>query len=185
MTDQKSRVLTIPNLITLVRIFLIPVFAVALFYQYYDYALVLFVAAALTDFFDGLVARLIKQKTRLGAFLDAFADKALLITSFIILSLYGWISEWLVICVIGRDLVITLGWLLLILTSNSPRVGTILSGKVAIASQLILISYVMLAVNLPELPDHAPEIAEWIVAALTVLSGIQYLYRGLIQRDGR
>jgi cardiolipin synthase (CMP-forming) len=180
MMNLLSQAGTIPNMISLLRIILIPFFVVALVYQRYDYALAFFVTAALSDMLDGMVARLANQKTRLGAFLDAFADKALLITSFIILSMYGWISQWLAICVISRDLVIMLGWVMLTFVSRNPRVGTILTGKIAIASQLVLISYVMLAVNIPELPDHSPYYAEWIVAALTVFSGLDYIYRGLV-----
>lgn len=170
-------------MITLVRIILIPVFVAAVVHGHYGYALFFFVTAALSDMLDGMVARRTNQKTRLGAFLDAFADKALLITSFIICSVYGWISQWLTVCVLGRDLVITLGWVLLTLMSRHTKVGTIMSGKIAIASQLVLISYVMLALNVAELPDRPPDFAEWIVAALTVFSGIQYVYRGVI-RDG-
>ena len=183
MTNLISQAATIPNMITLVRIILIPVFVAALVYQHYGYALVLFLVAALSDLFDGLVARLVNQKTKLGAFLDAFADKALLITSFIVCSVYGWISQWLVICIIGRDIVISIGWILMTFMARNANVGTILSGKIAIASQLVLISYVMLAVNLSELPDRAPAFAEWIVVALTVFSGFQYIYRGIFQNE--
>jgi cardiolipin synthase (CMP-forming) len=182
--DLLSQAGNIPNMITLVRIILIPIFVIALVYQSYEYALVLFVIAALSDMLDGMIARLTNQKTKLGAFLDPLADKALLLTSFIILSVYGWISPWLAICVISRDIFVVMGWLLLALISRDAKVGAIMSGKIAIASQLILISYVLLAVNLPELPDHAPEFAEWIVAALTVFSGLQYIYRVLIRDDG-
>jgi cardiolipin synthase (CMP-forming) len=174
---------SIPNMITLVRIVLIPIFVIALVYQNYEYALVLFVIAALSDMLDGMIARLANQKTKLGALLDPLADKALLLTSFIILSVYGWISPWLAICVISRDLIVVMGWALLTLISRDMKVGTTMAGKIAIASQLILISYVMLAVNLPELPDHAPDFAEWIVAALTVFSGLQYIYRTLMRDD--
>jgi cardiolipin synthase len=139
------------------------------------------VIASLTDMLDGLAARLTDQKTKLGAFLDPLADKVLLLTSFILFSVYGWISTWLTICVISRDLIVIMGWLLLCLTSNDTRVAPTLAGKAAIASQLILIAYVLLAINLPELPDRSPDFAEWIVAALTIFSGVQYVYRGLTQ----
>jgi cardiolipin synthase (CMP-forming) len=181
MTNLLSQAATIPNIITLVRIILIPMFVMAIVYHHYGYALVFFVIAALSDLLDGWAARLTNQKTKLGAFLDAFADKVLLITSFIVCSVYGWISQWVVICVIGRDLVISIGWFLMTFMSRSTNVGTILSGKIAIASQLILISYVMLSINLSELPDRAPDFAEWIVVALTVFSGFQYIYRGIFQ----
>jgi cardiolipin synthase len=184
MTGILAQAGTVPNMITLVRIILIPAFVIALMNQRYEYALAFFVVAALSDMLDGMVARLIKQKTRLGAFLDAFADKALLITAFITMAAYGWFSEWFVICLISRDLVITLGWVALTVMAQDRKVGTITSGKIAIALQLILISYVVLALNVSGLPDHAPVFAEWTVAAVTVFSGLQYIYRGVVG-DGR
>jgi cardiolipin synthase len=179
MMTLLSQVKNIPNMITLTRIVLIPVFVTALVYQHYDWALALFVIASLTDMLDGFTARLIDQKTKLGAFLDPLADKVLLLTSFILFSVYGWISTWLAICVISRDLMVVMGWLLVCLTSNDTKVAPTMAGKAAIASQLILLAYVLLAINLPELPDHSPEFAEWIVAGLTIYSGLQYIYRGL------
>jgi cardiolipin synthase len=179
MTKSLAQLKNIPNMITLTRIVLIPVFVTALVYQHYDWALGLFVIASLTDMLDGFMARLTDQKTKLGAFLDPLADKVLLLTSFILFAVYGWVSTWLTICVISRDLIVVMGWVLVCLTSNDSRVAPTMAGKAAIASQLILIAYVLLAINLPELPDHSPEFAEWIVAALTIYSGLQYIYRGL------
>jgi cardiolipin synthase (CMP-forming) len=183
MKKTLAQVRNIPNMITLARIVIIPIFVTALVYQRYEYALALFLVAGLTDMLDGLLARLTDQKTKLGAFLDPLADKILLLTSFILFSVYGWISSWLTICVISRDLIVTMGWLLLSITSKDVTVAPTMAGKTAIASQLILIAYVLLAVNLPELPDHSPLFAEWIVAALTIYSGLQYIYHGLFQ-DG-
>ena len=181
MKNSLAQLKNIPNMITLTRIVLIPVFVTALVYQHYDWALALFVIASLTDMLDGFMARLTNQKTRLGAFLDPLADKVLLLTSFILFSVFGWISTWLAICVISRDLIVVMGWVLLCLTSSDSRVAPTMAGKAAIASQLILIAYVLLAINLPELPDHSPEPAEWIVAGLTIFSGLQYIHRALIR----
>ncbi|HTZ19178.1 MAG TPA: CDP-alcohol phosphatidyltransferase family protein [Dissulfurispiraceae bacterium] len=183
MTALTSQFISIPNLITFARIILIPVFVTALVYQRYDYALALFVVASLTDMLDGLMARLTDQKTKLGAFLDPLADKVLLLTSFILFSVYGWVPTWLTITVISRDLTVTLGWLLLYLTSDITRVEPTFIGKTAIASQLLLIAYVLLAINLPSLPDEAPKLFMWIVAGLTIVSGLQYVYRGLTQNE--
>jgi|WetSurMetagenome_2_1015567.scaffolds.fasta_scaffold02389_10 cardiolipin synthase (CMP-forming) len=183
MKKLLSQARNIPNMITIARIVLVPAFVTALLYQNYEYALIIFVVAGLSDMLDGQVARRTGQKTKLGAFLDPLADKALLLTSFILFSVYGWISLWLAICVISRDLIIMMGWLLMSLTFKDLSVATSMTGKTAIASQMVLISYVLLAVNLPGLADRAPDFAEWIVAALTVFSGVQYIYRGL-NRNG-
>ena len=77
-------VLNLPNTITIARIVIIPLFITAVIYKRYDYALYLFVIAALTDALDGLIARLTNQKTVFGTFLDPLADKFLLVTSFIL-----------------------------------------------------------------------------------------------------
>jgi cardiolipin synthase len=172
------KVLSIPNIITFIRIVLIPAFVTVLIYRMYNYALALFIIAGLSDALDGLLARATGQKTKLGAFLDPLADKFLLLTSFILFSVYGWIPKWLVITVISRDLIVTLGWFLVYLTSHNMRVQPTITGKAAIASQLILIAYILLSINF----DGVPSPGNWMfltVAALTIVSGLHYIYRGL------
>src|ERR1044072_1791545 len=82
---MSSRVITIPNLLTLVRMALIPVFVGALYYQRFGWALAVFVTAGVTDGLDGLFARRFNQYSQLGQILDPIADKVLLVTSFITL----------------------------------------------------------------------------------------------------
>jgi cardiolipin synthase len=146
-------------------------------YKRYDYALVLFLIAALSDMLDGLFARITKQKTKLGAFLDPLADKSLLITSFILLSVYDLIPLWLTIIVISRDFIVVIGWVLLYLTSHTTKVEPSLLGKAAIASQLILIAYTLISINLNF--SSISSGSYWFVAFLTIISGIQYIYNGL------
>jgi cardiolipin synthase len=127
---------------------------------------------------DGLIARLTNQKTALGTFLDPLADKFLLVTSFIILSVYGWIPQWLTITVISRDIIITIGWFLLYLIVGISKVDPSLLGKITIWIQSLLIAYVLLEINIPQLPD-TPSVLLWATAAFTILSGLHYIYRGL------
>jgi cardiolipin synthase len=175
-----NRVLNIPNIITFVRIVIIPVFVTALIYKKYNHALVLFIVAGISDTLDGLLARATKQKTRLGAFLDPLADKSLLLTSFVLFSVYGWIPKWLAITVISRDVIVILGWLLLYLGYHITKITPSITGKAAIASQLILIAYILLSINFSNIP--APDRwMFWTVAALTIVSGLQYIYKGLKQ----
>ncbi|HBU06084.1 MAG TPA: CDP-diacylglycerol--glycerol-3-phosphate 3-phosphatidyltransferase, partial [Nitrospiraceae bacterium] len=103
------RVLNFPNSLTIARIVIIPLFTIAVIYKRYDYALYMFIVAALTDALDGFIGRLTNQKTALGTFLDPLADKFLLITSFIIFSMNGWLPKWLVITVISRDIIVITG----------------------------------------------------------------------------
>lgn len=174
-------VLNLPNTLTIARIVLIPVFIVAVIYKRYDYALYLFAVAAITDTLDGLFARLTNQKTALGTFLDPLADKFLLVTSFILFSLNGWLPKWLTIAVISRDIIVVIGWFLIYLITHVSNVKPTNTGKAAIAMQLMLLCYVLLEKNIPSLPDmhEMPiRIIIWVTAALTILSGLHYIYRG-------
>ncbi len=171
-------VLNIPNTLTIARILIIPVFITSIIYKRYDYSLFLFVVAALTDLFDGLFARMKNQKTALGTFLDPLADKFLLVTVFVILTVYGWIPKWLTITVISRDIIIVTGWLLLYLIMGISKVEPSLLGKTTIWMQSVMIAYILFDINLPFLPD----IPFWfflITAGITILSGLHYIYKGM------
>jgi cardiolipin synthase len=171
-------VLNIPNTFTITRIIIIPVFITTIIYRRYDYALYLFIIAALTDLFDGLFARLKNQKTALGTFLDPLADKFLLVTAFIIFSIYDWIPKWLMMTVISRDVIIVTGWLLLYLITGTSRVEPSLLGKATIWLESIIIAYILIDINLLVLPDIPPSVL-LITAGIIILSGLHYIYRGL------
>ena len=171
------KVLNIPNVLTITRIVIIPVFITAIIYNQYLYALVLFVIAALTDMLDGLFARLTNQKTPFGTFLDPLADKFLLLSSFIFFSVYGWIPKWFTVIVISRDLIVVIGFFLLYMITNTLTVETVFLGKAAIALQLFILAYVLLTINMISLPP-VHDIFFIVSAALTALSGLQYIYRG-------
>jgi cardiolipin synthase len=103
--------LTAANQLTILRILLVPAFVILLVYGYRGWALVAFITAGVTDLFDGLIARSTGQKTELGAWLDPMADKLLLVTMFIVLTLpdigsANRLPLWFTILVISRDIVI-------------------------------------------------------------------------------
>lgn len=175
--ELKVRVLNLPNSLTIARIVIIPLFIMAVIYKRYDYALYMFIVAALTDTLDGFIARLTNQKTALGTFLDPLADKFLLITSFIIFSINGWLPKWLTITVISRDVIVITGWVLVYLITHTSSVKPTATGKAAIAMQLMLLCYVLLDINLGFLPD-IQNVLIWLTAALTIISGLHYIYRG-------
>lgn len=174
--------MNIPNTLTLIRIILIPVFVTAIIYKRYDYALYLFGIAAITDMLDGLIARITGQKTALGTFLDPLADKFLLVTSFILFSIYGLIPKWLTITIISRDIIVITGWIVLYVITHTKNIETTLMGKLAIAFQLILIFYVLLEINMPSLPDVRIYL-HWFTAIFTIISGLHYIYRGFKQSN--
>ena len=171
------RVLNIPNTLTITRLVIIPVFVTAIIYDKYRYALYLFLFAAITDTLDGLFARLTDQKTPLGTFLDPLADKFLLVTSFVLFALYGWIPKWLAVAVISRDLIVVVGWLLIFMITHTSKVEPVVLGKLAIALQLSTLAYVLLQINVSSLPPM-PSSFFLLTAAVTCLSGLQYIYRG-------
>src|SRR3954467_15361436 len=103
--------LTVPNLLTLLRLFLVPCFLVASFNDRFTLAFVLFVTAAVTDIFDGMIARRFNQRSRLGAILDPAADKTMLVCGYLFYTLYDHlplvrIPGWLTFTVFIRDFLI-------------------------------------------------------------------------------
>ncbi|HDH04193.1 MAG TPA: CDP-diacylglycerol--glycerol-3-phosphate 3-phosphatidyltransferase [Nitrospirae bacterium] len=168
----------LPNFLTLARILLLPFFAATLIYEKYQYALLIFIAASITDLLDGFIARRKKQITYFGTILDPVADKFFLITSFIIMSSIGLLPKWLTIIVISKDLIVVTGCIILYIATHSLKVEPSFLGKAASMFQFILIGLVLLSLNVKgDVPLHASLYA--IVAVLTALSGIHYVYKGL------
>jgi len=181
-------VLTIPNLLTLLRIVAIPAFLILLEDLRYREALVVFIGAGITDGLDGAIARLTHTKTTLGAFLDPAADKALLVSAFIALGFMHVVPRWLVVIVISRDAVIVVGYFLLfVMTQERMEVKPTVSGKASTALQLLAVTVVLVALVNPDLIGTDGEYAIFYASgAVTTLAGLQYMYRGLawLQRQG-
>lgn len=177
--------LNIPNTLTMMRILIVPIFIISLIYGKYRIALFLFIMATITDALDGLIARKTGQKTPIGAFLDPLADKVILMTSFIIFAMLKWIPYWLLIIVISRDLIVVLGWMVLYIVTGSSRVEVSSFGKIAIATQFLLIAYKLLAINFPKnIPQPSFEVY-MLVGFVSAISGIHYIYRALTQQNAK
>ncbi len=177
---MSASVLTLPNVITSIRILLIPAFVVAILYCRYPEAAGLFIAAGISDALDGWIARAWNQRSELGVLLDPLADKCLMITTFILFGSFGWVPLWLALTLIGRDLVVVLGWVLVSRVYGLSKVSPTMAGKTAIALEMVLISYVLFWLNFPAMPEPAG----WmfvVVAGLSVVSGLHYIYRGIQQ----
>ncbi|MGD8687884.1 MAG: CDP-alcohol phosphatidyltransferase family protein, partial [Syntrophobacterales bacterium] len=101
--------MTIPNFLTILRVLLTPVLVILLLEERLSEALFVFIIAGVTDGLDGLIARLYKQKSRLGAFLDPLADKLLLVTTYVLLAFQNLVPSWLTVIVLSRDILIVLG----------------------------------------------------------------------------
>jgi cardiolipin synthase len=170
--------LNIPNLLTLTRLFLVPVFLALLSQHRFGYALYVFSIAGLTDALDGTIARWFDLRTEIGALLDPFADKLLLLSAFVGLTVENLIPGWLLGVVITRDIVIVFGYLLLIFyTDERVPVHPSYLGKAATCFQLA--SVVAALAGIGQSQTELWNILLFATAAITALSGIHYAYQGL------
>lgn len=168
----------LPNILTLTRILLLPFFVVTLIYNQYQYALIIFIAASVTDILDGFIARVTKQITDFGKILDPVADKFFLVTSFILMSNIGLIPKWLAIIVISKDLIVVIGSVILYFVTHKLNIEPSILGKASSASQFFLVGLVLLYCNLDEAMS-VPDPVFSIVAVVTALAGFHYVYKGL------
>jgi cardiolipin synthase len=175
--DCKAR-LTVPNIITLARILLTPLFIILLIQKRYHEALWIFVLAGLSDMADGLIARRWQQRSPLGTFLDPLADKLLMCSSFVTLAIYHLIPPWLAVIVISRDLVLVLGVTLFKLVNFPVVVHPSLAGKLSTTTQVttVLLVLVVTAWNLS--PGFLDALF-WLTGGLTTISGIHYILQAL------
>jgi cardiolipin synthase (CMP-forming) len=174
-TIQKSRILTVPNELTFLRLAFLPFFIIAIKYDRYDMALGLLFAAGISDGLDGLLARLLNQKTTLGAYLDPIADKLLLSSSYLVLALKGRIAWWLAIMVLGRDVLILVACAVIVLVVGFRSFPPSIWGKAATFFEILLVFIVLLlAVFHWSWLPFAQTYCRYIVAALVMISGVNY-----------
>jgi len=180
-------VVNIPNSLTLLRIVAIPCFLAFLESLCFREALVIFVAAGVTDGLDGAIARLTRTKTTLGAYLDPAADKMLLVSAFIALGFMHEVPRWLVVIVISRDVVIVAGYLLLfMLTQRTMAIRPSISGKASTALQLLSVTMVLVSLTRPGVVQPALEQGVFVFTGVTTtVAGLQYMYRGLAWFQGQ
>jgi len=172
--------MNIPNLLTLCRIILVPVFVIFLIDGAFGKALVVFLAASITDGLDGFLARVLKQKTILGAYMDPLADKALVITSFVTLSVLDAIPSWLAVIVISRDFVILFGICVLSLMSIPFEVRPAFVSKITTVFQFLTVFFVLAFEVVPKHHDASVMfLLYWGTAFLTIVSGFTYIKRGI------
>ncbi|MAS93246.1 MAG: CDP-diacylglycerol--glycerol-3-phosphate 3-phosphatidyltransferase [Verrucomicrobiales bacterium] len=190
------RKMTLASKITISRILLIPVFI--LFASYYSrsihdgqenpsfryVALVVFAVASLSDALDGYIARRFNQSTPLGRALDPVADKLLLLSGIVTLSVTKWhvgFPIWFAVLVIARDVLIITGVLIIHFTVGKVRMGPLITSKICTFLQLSCVCWVLLDFWSIETRPLLLDILIYCAAALTVLSGYQYLSEGLRQ----
>ena len=173
-----ARNLTAANQLTILRMLIIPVFVILLVYGYRGWALVSFIVAGLTDLFDGLIARMAGQKTTLGAWLDPMADKLLLVTMFVVLTLPGLglanrLPVWFTVLVISRDVVIVLTVAVVNLAVGPRTFRPSIYGKIATAT-FVVTGVVALYFNYLEQQSALVTVFVYASLAITVVSAFHY-----------
>lgn len=165
----------IPNALTFLRVLLIVPFAMALLETQYRVALIVFFAAAVTDGIDGFLARHFEWRSRLGAIADPLADKALLITAYLMLTWTGVLPLWLFLVVLGRDVLIVLGGLVFHYTVGRFELQPSLLGKLNTFVQiLVVLAIIILLAGLP-MPPWVLPLGVDLVAVSAVASGLHYV----------
>jgi cardiolipin synthase len=167
---------TIPNLLTATRLLLTPFVAWRLAVHDVQGAFWLFAAAALTDLLDGNLARLLNQRSVLGAWLDPIADKVMLLTTLSMLCLTDLLPMWLLWVVLVRDLVILAGAEGYRRLTGGLDVRPTLSGKLAIALEFLLVSFTLADLALHLGLDHFIEPFAQATAAVVAVSGLRYVW---------
>ncbi len=172
---MKSRILTVPNQLTFLRLAFLPFFIIAIKYDRYDWALGILLVGGLSDGLDGLLARKLNQRTPLGAYLDPIADKLLMSSSYFVLALKGKIGWWLAILVLGRDVLLLVACAVILLTVGYRPFPPSIWGKAATFFEIVLIVVVLVqAVSGAHNLATAREILAYTVAALVMISGLNY-----------
>jgi len=183
VADLKSNFGTLPNYLTLLRIILVPLFVIFLLHHKQSEAFFIFLFAGLTDVLDGLAARIWHQKSVAGLWLDPLADKLLIFTSFFLLSFsefanpntIPWKVFWVVL---GRDLMIVIGALVLFLLKKKQNFPPTLMGKTSTVCQVLTI----LAVLFFNFLQKEMGLLSWLydlTILATVVSGLQYIWIGI------
>ncbi|MFC2163450.1 CDP-alcohol phosphatidyltransferase family protein [Acidobacteriota bacterium] len=187
---MSERIFTIPNCISIARILLIPIFLAMLIQNNKLGALIVFFVAASTDFLDGIAARLLNQKSKLGALLDPAGDKLLMTAGIIALSLPSLSSPnvipiWLTVAVVGRDLYVVWGAFMLYKRIGRKTFPPLLTGKISTVCQMSVLVLVLLLNTL----NSSPLFLLWfylLTLIFTILSGIQYTRIGFqIAKEAR
>ena len=173
--------INIPNTLTVLRIILVPAIVILLMQGDFFKALILFTLSGITDGLDGFLARVLHQQTELGAYLDPIADKALMVSCFVTLSIKHVIPGWLSVIVVSRDCIILIGIAMLAIMSVSFQIRPTMISKLTTVFQLLTIFVVLLVHTLAIVVDFRMVLLGLyiVTSALTVLSGLNYIFKGI------
>jgi len=179
----KSDILTLPNLLSVFRILLVPVFLWSLLNRKSLEALLLFFLAGLTDVLDGWTARIWHQRTKIGTILDPAGDKLLMATSYIVLSISSlatpnFIPIWLTVVVFARDLLIVTGAFIAYLSWRQKTFAPSLLGKISTICQVGTV-FLVLLLNFYQVAPWYMHGVYYLTLLATLASGVHYFIYGL------
>lgn len=164
----------IPNLISVLRLLLVPWFAMLLLEQQFGLALILFVVMGVSDGLDGFLARYLKATSALGAGLDPLADKVMLVAAFVMLGHLELLPVWLVTLVVGRDVMVIGGTLMNYLLHPGQKTAVLKVGKINTFVQIIAV-FAFMGNQLTALPLMLLDVLLWATVVATFVSGIGYM----------
>ncbi len=169
--------MTVPNLITTLRIILTPVFIIYVITERMNLAFAVFTICSISDGIDGLLARSFNQKSTLGTYLDPLADKLLLVSAYIVLSAMGLIPSWLTVLVISRDILIMLGVLILFLNNIKISIKPSVLSKINTTFQFLTV-VLILSSDIFSFPyiNRIYSIFFYLTSIFTISSGLHYMH---------
>ncbi|MDP7378415.1 MAG: CDP-diacylglycerol--glycerol-3-phosphate 3-phosphatidyltransferase [Pirellulaceae bacterium] len=185
-TRKQSQILNVPNILSMIRLFMAFIVVGVIPFAAYQLALVLFVVAASTDWIDGWWARKFDQVTQLGRILDPFCDKMIICGTYIVLAVemrdYPWyiaISGWMAVVVVGREMLVTA--LRSFIEQSGGDFSAKMAGKlkmvfqcIAVAASLVMLTYTDVS-DSPMWVYYILLISVWLALALTLYSGAEYV----------
>lgn len=167
--------MNLPNAITITRFLLVPVVVWAIASHQMQIAFWLFAAAAISDMIDGFLAKRFRMASELGAHLDPLADKAMLVSIYVMLAVAGTLPLWLVIAVVSRDLMILAAIMVSWLMDKPPEIRPLMVSKVNTLAQFLLAALVLATGAFGIDPGQALTLGIVAVGVLTGLSAAAYL----------
>ncbi len=182
---MSDRIITIPNLLSFLRMALIPVFASLLYYGYYEWALFVFFFAGISDGIDGYIARRFDQSSELGTIIDPIADKLLMTVTFIIFTLPHVLPDdnkhfpvpfWVTASVIGRDVLIVVVAMAIFIMTGFRGFKPSFLGKLSTVVQILATGIILIATVFPMYSGYYLPSVYTIVTALAVISGVHYIF---------
>lgn len=166
----------IPNCITIFRFFLIVPIILSLLSKQYEWTFYLFILAGVSDGFDGFLARRFNWMSKLGAMMDPLADKLLMVLTYLSLGYLENLPSWLVVIVIGRDLIIVLGAIFYRVLIEEPEYSATFISKLNTVLQLALVVFVLFNEVYNLIPIRFIEIGMYVVASTTISSLLDYIW---------